>query len=107
MLLAAGTTNASTKVSLLGAWLTDDGRIEGLLHEVIADLHAYERWCVGTKPAAQAAEAVKKQVQKRRLYWLNANTVKGARVVHTVSWSSLLHKLPGTPCHACKKQHHA
>ena len=76
MLLAAGTTNASTKVSLLGAWLTDDGCIEGLLHEVIADLHAYESLCVGTKPAAQAAEAVKKQVQKRKLYWLNANTVK-------------------------------
>ena len=59
------------------------------------------------KPAVQAAEAVKKQAQKRRLCWLNANTVKGARAVHTVSWSSLLHKLPGTTCHACKKQHHA
>ena len=43
MLLAAGTKNAPTKASLLGAWLTDDGRIEGLPHEAIADLHAYER----------------------------------------------------------------
>ena len=100
ILLAAGTTNAPTKFSLLGAWLTDDGRIEGRPHEVNADLHAHEHRCVGTKPAAQAAEAVKEQVQKWKLYWLNALTVKGARVVHTVSWSSLLHKLPSTPCHA-------
>ena len=63
VLLLAATMRAPYKDSLLAAWLTEDGRIEGLPHEAVADLHAFERWCVATKPAAQAAVAVKNQVQ--------------------------------------------
>ena len=94
VLLLAATMRAPSKDSLLAAWLTEHGRIEGLPHEAVADLHAFERWCVATKPAAQAAVAVKNQVQQWKLHWLNANTVKGVRLVHTVSLSSLLHQLP-------------
>ena len=90
---------------MLAAWLREDGHIEGLPHEVVPDLHAYERWCVATKPAAQAAVAVKNQVQRWKLYWLNANTVKGVRLVHTGSWSPSLHKRPVTLGRSCKKQH--
>ena len=93
MLLLAATMRAPSKDSLLAAWLTEDGRIDGLPHKAVADLHAYERWCVATKPAAQAAVAVKTQVQKWKFNWLNANTAKGARLVHTASLSLLLHKL--------------
>jgi hypothetical protein len=97
VLLLAATMRAPSKDSLLAAWLTEDGRIEGLPHEAIADLHAFERWCVATKPAAPAAVAVKRQVQQWRLHWLNANTIKGMALVHTASLSLLLHKLPGLP----------
>ena len=82
VLLLAATMRAPSKDSLLAAWLMEDGCIQGLPREAVADLRAYERWCVATKPAAQAAVAVKKEVQRCKLYWLNANTVKGAQVVH-------------------------
>ena len=75
---------APSKDSLLAAWLTDDGRIEGLPCEAVPDLHAYELWSVATKPAAQAAEDVKEQVQKCKMAWLKANTVKGRLLVHKV-----------------------
>ena len=105
VLLLAATMRAPSKDSLLAAWLTEDGRIKGLPHEAVADLHAFERWCVATKPSAQAVEALKSQVQRWKLYWLNANTVKGVRLVHTGSLSSLLHKRPVTLGRSCKKQH--
>ena len=65
--------------------VADNSRIEGPPHEAVADLHAYERWCVAIKPPAQAAEAVKTQVQQWKLYWLNANIAKGTCLVHPVS----------------------
>ena len=84
VLLVAATMGAPSKDSLLAAWLTDDGRIEGLPCEAVPDLHAYELWSVATKPAAQAAEDVKEQVQKCKMAWLKANTVKGRLLVHKV-----------------------
>jgi hypothetical protein len=104
-LLLAAIMRAPSKDSLLATWLTEDGCIEGLPHEAVADLHAYERWCVATKPAAQASVAVKNQVQQWKLYWLNANTVKGVRLVHTGRWSPSLHKRPVTLRRSCKKKH--
>ena len=95
-LLLAATMSALPKDSLLSAWLTENGGIRGLPSEAVADLHAFERWCVATKPPEQAREAVKTQVQKWKLYWLNANTVKGVQVVHPLSWSTPLRKLPVT-----------
>ena len=86
VLLIAATMGAPSKDSLLAAWLTDDGRIEGLPCEAVPDLHAYELWSVATKPAAQAAEDVKEQVQKCKMAWLKANTVKGRLLVHKVGF---------------------
>ena len=73
--------------------LADNSRIEGVPHVAVADLHAFERWCVAIRLPAQAAEAVKTQGQQWKLYWLNANIVKGTCLVHPVSWSTPLRKL--------------
>ena len=73
--------------------MADNSRIEGPPHEAVADLHAFERWRVAIRLPAQAAEAVETQVQQWKMYWLNANTVKGTSLVHPVSWSSPLRKL--------------
>ena len=77
---------APSKDSLLAAWLTDDGLSEGLPCEAVPDLHAYELWSVATKLAAQVAEDVKEQVQKCKMAWLKANTVKGKLLVHQVGF---------------------
>ena len=83
MVLLAAAMGAPSKDSLLAAWLTEDGRIEGLPPEAVADLHAFERWCVATKPATEAAEAMKTQVQRWKMAWLKANVVKGAMFMRT------------------------